>query len=90
MLMKMGIVNLIHCYRPRWDFKKVGEDAMKGNHQVLGERKTHIVVSNPQKLKNKNIIIMMWKFVRTQKLMCQIIMKSTKRTKSKKSFGFTI
>ena len=80
MLMKMGIVNLIHCYHPRWDFKKVGEDAMKDNHRVLGERKTHIVVSNPQKLKNKNIIIMMWKFVRTQKLMCQIIMKSTKRT----------
>ena len=88
--MKMGIVNLIYCYCPRWDFKKVGEDAMKGNHRVLGERKTHIVVSNPQKLKNKNIIIMMWKFVRTQKLMCQIIMKSTKRTKSQKSFSFTI
>jgi hypothetical protein len=79
-LMKIGIVNLIHCCRPRWDFKKVGEDAMKGDHRVLGERKTCTVVSNPRKLKNKNIIIIMWKFVRTQKFMCQIIMKSTKRT----------
>ena len=86
----MGILNLIHCCRPRWDFKKVREDAMKGDHRVLGERKTHIVVSNPRKLKNKNIIIMMWKFMRTKKLMCQIIMKSTQRTKSQKNFGFTL
>ena len=74
----MGIVNLIPCCRPRWDFKKVGEDAMKGDHWVLGERKKH------------TLVIMMWKFMRTQKLMCQIIMKSTKRTKSQKSFGFTL
>jgi hypothetical protein len=86
----MGIVNLIPCCRPRWDFKKVGEDAMKGDHWVLGERKKHTLVSNPRKLKNKNIIIMLWKFMRNQKLMCQIIMKSTKRTKSQKSFGFTL
>ena len=86
----MGIVNLIPCCRPTWDFKKVGEDSMKGDHWVLGERKKHTLVSNPRKLKNKNIIIMMLKFMRTQKLMCQIIMKSTKRTKSQKSFGFTL
>ena len=37
---------------------------------------------------------MMWKFVRIQKLIYQIIMKSTKRIKSKKKkkkkFGFTL
>ena len=35
MLMKMGIVNLIHCCRPRWDVKN--EDATKGDHRVLGK-----------------------------------------------------
>ena len=33
---------------------------------------------------------MMCKFVKGQKLMCQIFMKSTKRIKSQKGFGFTL
>ena len=32
---------------------------------------------------------MMWKIMRTQKLMCQYVMKSTK-SKKKKNFDFTL
>ncbi len=37
--------------------RKSGEDATKGDHWVLGKGKRHIVVSNPWKIKNKIIII---------------------------------